>query len=169
MKNRDILMIASPYIEHRLVSDDDLLRATIMNKTVVTDSGCWEWQGANTRGYGTVMRNRKVIRVHRLSYELWCDPIPKGMVIRHKCDNPKCVNPSHLETGTQADNINDIVVRGRHGRTKLTKEQVTAIRASTETNRALADKYGVGIIAIRRARSGETWKHTRNGPQPQGV
>ena len=169
MKTRDILMIASPYIEHRLVSDDDLLRATIMNKTVVSDNGCWEWQGAESYGYGVILRNKERLRVHRVAYELWCEPIPKGMVIRHKCDNPCCVNPSHLETGTQAENIRDIVSRGRHGRTKLTKQQVKAIRASAEPNRALADKYGVGIIAIRRARSGETWKHVPHGPQTQGV
>ena len=69
-----------------------------MNKTIVTDTGCWEWQGAESYGYGVIMRNRERLRVHRVAYELWCEHIPKGMVIRHKCDNPCCVNPSHLET-----------------------------------------------------------------------
>jgi hypothetical protein len=169
MTERDILMIASPYIEHRNVSDEDPLRMTIMNKSVVKENGCWEWKGAKTHGYGAIMRNRQRLRVHRVSYELWCGSIPEGMVIRHVCDNPCCVNPSHLEYGTQAENIQDIVVRGRHGRRKLTKEQVEAIRASTDSNRALSDKYGVGIIAIRRAKKGETWKHAFNGPQTQGV
>jgi hypothetical protein len=168
MTNRDILMVASPYVEHRHTSDDDLLRATIMNKTIVSETGCWEWQGAESAGYGVMMRNRQRLRVHRLSYELWCGPVPDGMVMRHKCDNPCCVNPSHLEPGTQAQNIHDIVVRGRHGRTKLTLEQIDAIRASAEPNRAMADKYGVGIIAIRRARNGETWKHVPRGTKTQG-
>jgi hypothetical protein len=169
MEQRDFIMVASPYVEYRQVSDDDLLRMTIMNKSVVTKSGCWEWQGASSYGYGVMMRDRQRLRVHRLSYELWCGSIPDGMVIRHSCDNPCCVNPSHLTPGTQAENIQDIVIRGRHGRKKLTKTQVEAIRSSTEPNRALADRYNVGIIAIRRVKTGQTWKHVSEGPQAQGV
>lgn len=165
---RDFIMVASPHVEHRKVSDADLLRYTIMNKSVVSADGCWEWRGASSYGYGTIMRNRKTLRVHRLSYELWCGEIPKGLVIRHKCDNPCCVNPSHLETGTQAENIRDIAVRGRHGRKKLSKKQVEEIRSSTQSNRELADRFGVGIIAIRRARTGQTWKHVASH-QTQGV
>jgi len=168
MSDRDFIMVASPYVEYRQVSDDDLLRMTIMNKSVVTKSGCWEWQGALSYGYGMIMRNRQRLRVHRVSYELWCKPIPDGMVIRHSCDNPCCVNPSHLEPGTQAENVQDTVSRGRHGRQKLTKNQVETIRVSTESNRDLANRYGVGIIAIRRARTGQTWKHA-SGSQTQGV
>lgn len=169
MTQRDILYLASPYVEFRTISDEDLLRATIMNKCVVSPLGCWEWAGAKSYGYGMMMRDRQRLRVHRLSYELWRGPIPAGMVMRHKCDNPSCVNPSHLEPGTQAENIRDIVVRNRHGRKKLTPQQVLEIRASSEENRALADKYGVGIIAVRRARSGETWTHVPSNSEPKGV
>ena len=169
MADRDFIMVASPYVEYRQVSDDDLLRMTIMNKSVVKDSGCWEWQGASSHGYGVMMRDRQRLRVHRLSYELWRGSIPEGMVMRHSCDNPCCVNPSHLEYGTQAENVQDIVNRGRHGRRKLTAKQVDAIRNSTASNRALADEYNVGIIAIRRAKNGETWKHVSDGNQTQGV
>jgi hypothetical protein len=169
MTKRDMLMISSPYVEYRKVSDAELLRMTIMNKSVVTERGCWEWRGASSYGYGVIMRGRKRLRVHRLAYELWCGSIPNGMVMRHSCDNPCCVNPSHLEPGTQAENIQDIVVRGRHGRKKLTVDQVVAIRSSTLSNRALADQYGVGIIAIRRAKGGETWKHVPAQTQTQGV
>jgi hypothetical protein len=169
MIDRDIIHVSSPYIEYRQVTDDDLLRATIMNKSVVTEHGCWEWQGAKSYGYGMMMRGRKRLRVHRLSYELWCGAIPDDHVMRHKCDNPRCVNPNHLEPGTQAQNIQDIVVRGRHGRRKLTEDEVAEIRSSTESNRALATRFGVGIIAIRRSRIGETWKHLNNGPCSEGV
>jgi hypothetical protein len=169
MTQRDILYLASPYVEFRPVSDEELLRATIMNKCVVSPSGCWEWKGAKSYGYGMMMRDRQRLRVHRLSYELWCGPIPAGMVMRHKCDNPSCVNPSHLEPGTQAENIRDIVARNRHGRRKLTPEQVSEIRASSFGNRELADKYGVGIIAVRRARSGETWTHVPSNSKTKGV
>lgn len=150
----------APYVEHLNVSDDDLLRMTIMNKTLVTESGCWEWQGTRARdGYGMMMRSRKRLYVHRLAYELWVQSIPDGMVIRHKCDNPRCVNPAHLIHGTQAENIHDIVERGRHGASKLTQAQVMEIRASNEPTNALAERFGVRCAAINKARRGTTWGH----------
>lgn len=154
---RDFIRVSG--VAREEVSDDDLLRYTILNRTVVSARGCWEWQGAHTRGYGTVMRDRKLIRVHRLSYELWCGAIPDGMVMRHKCDNPCCVNPNHLIPGTQAENLQDIRDRGRFARTKLTAAQVSEIRNSGESTEFLADKFNVGVLAIRRARKGITWQH----------
>lgn len=83
----------------------------------VTDSGCWEWKGSrNDRNYGLlgmVRRGFKGARVHRLMYELKIGAIPEGIIIRHKCDNPPCVNPDHLEPGTDADNAEDMKARGR--------------------------------------------------------
>ncbi len=153
-------MMNAPYVEYRLVSDDDLLRLFILNKSKLMPSGCWEWQGAHTRGYGTLMRERQRRYVHHLSYELWRgDKLPTGMVMRHDCDNPKCVNPNHLSPGTQAENLRDMTRRGRHGRRKLTAADVLAIRASDEPSTILAEKFGLGIMAVRRARGGQTWKH----------
>lgn len=54
-----------------------------------------------------------MVYAHRAAYESEYGPIPPGMVVRHKCDNPPCVNPEHLEVGTQADNAKDMSVRGR--------------------------------------------------------
>lgn len=91
----------------------------------ITASGCWEWRGArNEHGYGLVSLARSGItaaRVHRIMYERFVGTIPDEQVIRHKCDNPPCVNPAHLEAGTQYQNIMDMVERGRHcdfGRTE---------------------------------------------------
>lgn len=91
----------------------------------ITSSGCWEWRGGrNEHGYGIVnlaRRGLSAARVHRLMFERYHGVIPDGNVIRHKCDNPPCVNPAHLETGTQHQNIMDMVERGRHcdfGRTE---------------------------------------------------
>lgn len=84
----------------------------------ITEAGCWEWRGGrNGFGYGVVSLHRKGIiraRAHRLMYERYVGPIPDGMVIRHRCDNPPCVNPAHLEPGTQADSVWDMTSRGRH-------------------------------------------------------
>lgn len=79
-----------------------------------TATGCHEWSGSRTAGGYGLVGNTKRVRVHRLSWELANgSTIPDGMVIRHKCDNPPCINPEHLEIGTHADNMADMFSRGR--------------------------------------------------------
>lgn len=82
---------------------------------------CWEWTGTRNYlrgGYGTFRESRKsghrIFRAHRLAYELTFGSIPDGLVVRHVCDNPPCVNPLHLLAGTQKENIADMMARGRH-------------------------------------------------------
>lgn len=88
----------------------------------VTDSGCWEWNGkGNDNGYGIFSAKRLGIegaRAHRVMYECFVEPIPDDLQLRHKCDNPPCVNPDHLIPGTAADNSRDMVERGRNWRTR---------------------------------------------------
>ena len=83
---------------------------------------CWEWRGAvNNRGYGEVGeggRHCKTLLAHRVAWSLANGPIPDDMIVRHRCDNPICVRPSHLELGTQADNQRDKAVRRRGSRSK---------------------------------------------------
>jgi hypothetical protein len=82
------------------------------------NSGCWLWTGGTTgAGYGIfTMSNRakrsaRSARAHRVSHELFNGPVPPGLVVRHKCDTPLCVNPNHLQVGTQQDNMNDKAAR----------------------------------------------------------
>ena len=87
----------------------------MLSKINKTDS-CWLWTGKpNQNGYGRLRINKKTVLAHRLAYELWVGTIPldKPNVLHH-CDNPPCVNPEHLFVGTQADNIKDMVAKGRN-------------------------------------------------------
>lgn len=78
------------------------------------ETGCHIWRGLRTeRGYGVLGSDLKH-RVHRVAWEAVNGrPVPEGLVVRHRCDNPPCCNPDHLEVGTHADNARDAIVRGR--------------------------------------------------------
>ena len=81
----------------------------------VTERGCWEWNGArNSNGYGNLgLGGGRTGAAHRVSYEVHHGPIPDGMFVRHKCDNPPCINPDHLLIGTPRQNSGDMVKRRR--------------------------------------------------------
>jgi hypothetical protein len=78
------------------------------------DASCWEWIGSrHSTGYGNFKAGPRLVRAHRYAYERAFGPISEGLVVRHICDNPSCVNPAHLQLGTQAENIRDAFERGR--------------------------------------------------------
>ena len=129
--------------------------------------GCWEWVGRKTlRGYGDVMRDYKYKKAHRCSYELFIGAIPIGKNVCHKCDNPSCVNPSHLFLGTQADNLADMRSKGRGTKLcgeqlskVLTDEKVVQIIKSPLSRRKIAKEFGVSGSCIQTIRNGRSWKH----------
>lgn len=87
----------------------DALPKRLQIRTMVDAvTGCWIWTGkATAKGYGMVKRerSRQHVMVYRLSYELLVGPISDGLVIDHLCRNPRCLNPTHLEPVTQAENL----------------------------------------------------------------
>lgn len=138
-----------------------------------TPTGCWLWNaGADKDGYGKAQSKGATQRAHRLAYEaVHGDGTADGLLVRHRCDTPACVNPDHLETGTPADNSLDRVERGRspkgakNGRAKVSEDDVRAIRASyipqcREFGQyALARRFGLSRPVVGFILSRKTWGH----------
>jgi hypothetical protein len=126
---------------------------------------CWPWNGAtDENGYGVFKTDGKQT-AHRVAYTIASGAIPAGQVVRHSCDNPVCVNPKHLSTGTHADNVRDRVIRDRsargerNGRARLIEQDVREIRDSGESKTQLAAKYDVSEATILAILSGRSWAH----------
>ncbi len=135
-----------------------------------SDDECWLWTGGvGSSGYGVIIDSGKNRSAHRISYEINVGPIPDGLFIMHKCDNRICVNPNHLRTGTQSENIQDAFDKGRkqapklsgeqNPKSKLTLEKVRFIKENPQLgHKAIADMFGLSPNAIRGVRIGRTWK-----------
>ena len=131
-------------------------------------SGCWLWTaGCNQKGYGLFRLNHRESKpgAHRVSWLLYRGEIPDGLQVCHHCDMPCCVNPEHLFLGTHAENVADMVKKGRqsygeiNANHKLTEAEVKAIRLDHRNWRQVAADYGVSHKTIWEARTGKTWRH----------
>jgi len=133
---------------------------------------CWVWKGTlDKRGYGQISQNNKARAAHRLAYTYTYGAIPENMFVCHKCDNPPCVNPSHLFLGTLQENTADRDAKGRQVKgervntAKLTENQVLDILRLYKTgNYTLKDFvaiYHVNVETIRALIKGKTWKHLK--------
>lgn len=130
---------------------------------------CWEWVGPlNLHGYGQLKYRNRMYQAHRLAWELTNGPIPDNLFVCHKCDNPVCCRPDHLFLGTHADNMADMVAKGRARKgsdvyvSKLEEIDIPIIRelhAQGAKVPSIARKYNVKSNAIRRIIEGKTWKH----------
>jgi len=126
---------------------------------IAMGNGCWEWCGARTgSGYGHMKIDGSMVLAHRISYSLFVGE--PGEVVMHLCDNPACVRPTHLQSGTQLDNMRDKVGKDRGvsgGRPKLSVDQVLAIRKDPRPYSEVATEYGVGKEMIGRIKRGVSW------------
>jgi hypothetical protein len=130
----------------------------------ISDKGCFECTSHSGRSnYPTVSYYGKQIDAHRFVYEQMYGDIPEGLVVRHKCDNPKCINPEHMELGTIADNNRDIWDRGRENVTSrsFNEEQLSDILerlAKGEKQTDIAKGYGVSTSTINHIKTRRNYK-----------
>ena len=133
---------------------------------------CWPWTGnlAVRGGYGAFNAKKKPIRAHRFAYEDTHGPLPPGLLVRHRCDNPPCCNPRHLLPGTSADNARDaaerdrVVFGHRQRSARLREGQVLMIRsllAQGMSQRQIGERFGVHQATISDIANRVTWRRLR--------
>jgi hypothetical protein len=130
---------------------------------------CWVWTGAKAslRGYGQSIKDGKACVASRVAYESAYGPIPVGMCVCHRCDNPPCCRPDHLFLGTREENIQDMIGKRRHAfgekhpQARLSAAQVAEIkkRMHSTSRTVLAKEFGVSNSAIDLIKMGRHWKH----------
>ena len=129
---------------------------------------CWNWTGRlDEGGYGRFSIKGIWNKAHRTAYELYKGPIPEGLVVRHKCNNRKCVNPDHLEVGTMKDNVADMFRTNPPDRTgnrsharKITEADAMEIRQWREfgyTQQSIGDAFGLTQGHVCGLLKGQNW------------
>ena len=120
---------------------------------------CWLWlKGKRQHGYGVFRIGTQVITASRVAFEFSFGPIPDGLVVCHKCDNPPCVNPLHLFTGTLSDNSQDMAAKGRSGRQRFGSHELTqmfAMRKAGAMISEIAEEFDSVPIYIGRILNGQ--------------
>lgn len=130
-----------------------------INVNVAGETECWPWNlRVNKKGRGIVQWEGKKKYASRVAFELVNGHVKDNEVIMHTCDNPGCCNPAHLKRGTQQQNVQDAVNKGRTW-SKLTKDQVAAIKSDVRTNMAIAKDYGVNHRTVSAIKTGIIWVH----------
>jgi len=148
-------LLPRPSIEWRLWS-----------RLIEQPNGCLDWPGGTSRnGYGVIYFDGKRVSTHRLAWELVNGPIPEGMVICHKCDNPPCCNPEHMFLGTQSDNLADMAAKHR-GRAPTFKTHCPQGHEFTEANTFVGPQ---GCRSCRTCRYAANQRYRRKQGQKERV
>lgn len=158
----------------RIHKTKDEIKEWIENRVAFEpSSGCWLWEKSiNYSGYGVCHDPRtdrpiSTVRVHRLSFEIYKEPVPDGLVVCHRCDIRSCVNPDHLFAATQKDNIVDALIKGRSPighkskRSKLTLDEasrILKIREDGKTYKEIAEMTGMSKSGVQHLCTGRSWR-----------
>lgn len=140
----------------------------LLARISVSPAGCFNWKlSGDRKGYGQTGMAGGTRYAHILSYETFRGPVPPGLYVLHKCDNPRCINPAHLFLGTQLDNMRDCISKGRHAwgekvpNARLKNSDVRQIAeryAAGEESTELAKSYGVRYAVIWKILTGKTYR-----------
>lgn len=140
---------------------------------------CWEWQATPNGRYGSFTHDNQTHGAHRFAWMIKHGDIPDGMFVCHRCDNPRCVRPSHLFLGEAADNTEDMMKKGRyrspynpnpptgvdHPLAKLNPPKVREMRRLRFEEgwdyRSIAAEFGVAVRGAWLAINGKTWAHVK--------
>lgn len=135
-------------------------------------NGCWEWTGQlHPTGYGRfIFQGNRGFLSHRVSWIIHNGELSSDLLVCHKCDNRKCVNPDHLFIGTNSDNIQDRTLKNRSNRPfgnkfaprKLKENDIPKIRKLLSegfSQKEIGEKFGVSRSTIYKIKIGERWKN----------
>jgi hypothetical protein len=155
-------------------SNPEHLRRRLLNGIEVNrETGCWEWRRAiNSRGRGTLTVARRTVTAARLAYSLFIRELGHREFACHKCDNPLCINPSHLFPGSQLDNMRDCSRKGRirtpivsfkgeaNPACRLSAEDVTEVRNMLSggiKQRVIALRFRISQSQVSNIKRGVAW------------
>lgn len=156
---------------HRIKSNEERF---LTKYSINPISQCWEWTARKyPSGYGQFSwlvppNKHKTQLSHRCSYLLFKGPIPIGINVLHKCDNPSCVNPDHLFLGTTQDNSDDKVSKNRHNHGNISHQHILSeldvrnIRSQPISNGCISKwskLYNVSYTCMFNVVHNITWKH----------
>lgn len=161
--------------------DMKTLKERFSSKYVVSEHGCWEWITKQSNGYGRIRSAGKgspQILAHRASWLIFKGEIPQNQVVMHKCDNPSCVNPEHLDVGSQEKNMQDMLAKGRSGKrgrhnnhafgerqgsAKITSEQAKEIFLSRGLYHEIGARFGTTKHTVFRIKKRTQWRRATEG------
>lgn len=128
------------------------------------ENDCWNWtRQLDNYSYGRFQYNGSSELAHRVAYLLWYEELPEGLLVLHKCDNPPCVNPSHLFLGTDNDNNKDMAAKGRNPLYCLKDDDIIEIlrlcNETTETFESIGKQFNVTHTMVMSIYNNKVWKH----------